>query len=137
MVPSKDPHPFNALMGALHPYATAVGLDPESMEKDLIQSPKRLAHYVREILSQGGDHDALVLFLDQMEELFTAQDLDASKAFLTALYQGAQEGALSVVATIRSDHLHHSITDIRTCCVSYAGKAIILSGPSSHSCCPI
>ena len=136
MVPSKGPHPFNALMGVLHPYATAVGLNPESMEKDLIQSPLRLAHYVHEILSKGIDHDALVLFLDQMEELFTAQDLEASKAFLTALYHAAQEGALSVLATIRSDHLHHC-PDIQTCCVYCAGKVIILSGPSSRSCCPI
>lgn len=107
MVPSKGPHPFSALMAALHPSATAVGLDPQAIEKDLIQSPQRLSHHVRAILSKGGEHDALVLFLDQMEELFTAQDPDASKTFLTAVYEAAQAGALWVLATIRSDHLHH------------------------------
>lgn len=120
MVPSQGAGVFGALIKALHPYATRAGRDPEtieshlagvnpeSLERDLITSPQRLADHVREILSKGGgDHDALVLFLDQMEELFTAQDVDASKAFLTALYHAAREGALWVVATIRSDNLHH------------------------------
>lgn len=129
MVPSKGPHPFNALMGALHPYATAVGLNPESMEKDLIQSPSRLALHVREILSKGGDHDALVLFLDQMEELFTAQDLEASKKFLAAVYEAAQDGALWVLATIRSDHLHH--------CHGHRDMLRVLRGPGHYSLGPI
>ena len=47
-----------------------------------------------------------MLFLDQMEELFTAQDVEESNKFLTALYLAAQEKALWVLATIRSDHFH-------------------------------
>ena len=42
-----------------------------------------------------------------MEELFTSQDITQSNQFLTALYHAAQEQALWVVATIRSDHLHY------------------------------
>ena len=129
MIPGKGSHPFNALTAALHPYATAVGLDPESMEKDLIQSPPRLAYHVREILSKGGDHDALVLFLDQMEELFTAQDREASKTFLTAAYEAAQDGGLWVVATIRSDHLHH--------CHEHPDMLRVLRGKSHYPLGPI
>ena len=49
----------------------------------------------------------LVLFIDQMEELFTAQDPKQATIFLSALYQATQEQALWVIGTIRSDHLHY------------------------------
>ncbi len=107
MVPSQGPHPFSALMGALHSTATRAGLNPKAIENELITSPQRLSYHVGAMLSKGSHHDALVLFLDQMEELFTAQDPEASKTFLSAVYEAAQGGALWVVATIRSDHLHH------------------------------
>ena len=42
-----------------------------------------------------------------MEELFTAQDPEQTSIFVSALYQATQEGALRVIGTIRSDHLHH------------------------------
>jgi hypothetical protein len=106
MVPSQGRSPFSALMNALHPYATRGGLQPESIEKDLIISPSRLSCHIQMIL-KGIEHDGLVLFLDQMEELFTAHDPGQSKAFLTALVHAAQERSLWVLATIRSDHLQY------------------------------
>ena len=65
-----------------------------------------LAENIRKIVAAATNGKPLVLFLDQMEELFTAQDVEASNKFLTALYRAAQEKALWVIATIRSDHLH-------------------------------
>ena len=129
MVPSQGSHPFNALLGVLHPYATRAGLKPQEIEEDLIKSPDRLAHHVRDILSKGTDGDVLVLFLDQMEELFTARTPAESNRFLTALYHAAQDGPLWVVATVRSDHLHH--------CHDHPEMLRVLRGPGHYPLGPI
>jgi formylglycine-generating enzyme required for sulfatase activity len=129
MVPSQGSHPFNALMGVLHPYATRAGLKPHEIEQDLLKSPNRLAHHVRDILSKGTECDALVLFLDQMEEVFTARTPVESKTFLKALYEAAQDGPLWVVATVRSDHLHH--------CHDHPEMLRILRGPGHYPLGPI
>lgn len=129
MVPSQGSHPFNALMGVLHPYATRAGLKPQEIEEDLLESPDRLAHHVRDILLKGTDGDALVLFLDQMEELFTARTPAESNRFLTALYRAAQDGPLWVVATVRSDHLHH--------CHDHPEMLRVLRGPGHYPLGPI
>jgi formylglycine-generating enzyme required for sulfatase activity len=88
-----------------------------------------LSQQVRKILKDGTDHDALVLFLDQMEELFTAHTPDQAKQFLQVLYQAAQDGALWVLSTIRSDHLHH--------CHAHPDMLRVLRGPGHYPLGPI
>jgi formylglycine-generating enzyme required for sulfatase activity len=107
MLPSQGAHPFSAFIAVLHSYAIRAGLNPKDIEAELKASPERLGEHIRTILSKGADHDALILFMDQMEELFTAQDIEASKVFLSALYMAAQEQSIWVLATIRSDHLQY------------------------------
>jgi formylglycine-generating enzyme required for sulfatase activity len=107
MLPSQGDHPFNALMTALGSFATRAGLRPDAIVEGLRRSPDTLAQQLRKIIAGGTDGRTLVLFLDQMEELFTAQGPKQSNTFLAALYQAAQEKALWVLATIRSDHLRH------------------------------
>lgn len=129
MVPSHGYHPFSALMGALHPYTTRAGLDPKRIETELIASPSRLAHFLQLILSKGTEHDALVLFLDQTEELFTAQDPDAANRFLKSLVEATHGKRLWVLATIRSDHLHH--------CHEHVEMRAVLSGNGHYALGPI
>lgn len=129
MLPSQGRHPFSALMGALHPYATRADLKPEAIAEELIQSPQKLAGRLRAILSNGTEHDALVLFMDQMEELFTAQTPEESKTFLGALYAAAQEAPLWVLGTIRSDHLHH--------CHGHPDMLRVLRGPGHYPLGPV
>src|SRR5262245_21420878 len=62
------------------------------------------------MVSKGLKGNGLVVLLDQMEELFTAQDPEVSNKFLTALCDAAQQASLRILATIRSDHLHHCHT---------------------------
>ena len=107
MLPSQGNHPFGALMGALHPYATRAGLRPEEIAEELSSSPENFAKYLKQIIFDGLDKDCLVLFLDQMEELFTIGDLEESNIFLQSLCNAFNECPLWVLATIRSDHLHH------------------------------
>jgi conflict system STAND superfamily ATPase/sulfatase-modifying factor enzyme 1 len=59
------------------------------------------------IVAKGMNNHGLVLFLDQMEELFTTQTKDNAKPFLSVLYSAASEGSIRVIATIRSDFLHY------------------------------
>lgn len=106
MVPGQANQPFDALMTALGLCVTRAGLRPDTVTEDLKRSPESFAEQIRKIISGGTDGKQLVLFVDQMEELFTAQDVGESNKFLTHLYRAAQEKALWVIATIRSDHLH-------------------------------
>jgi formylglycine-generating enzyme required for sulfatase activity len=106
MVPGQGGQPFGAMMTALGSFATRAGLRPHDIIEELEKSPGALTQYLRKITVDGADGKTIVLFLDQMEELFTTQDVRQSNVFLTALYEAAQVRALWVLATIRSDHLH-------------------------------
>jgi len=106
MAPGQGNQPFAALMTGLGSYATRAALRPDAVAQALKTSPEELTEQIRKIIAGGTNGKPLVLFLDQMEELFTAQELQEATKFLTALYRAAQERALWVIATIRSDHLH-------------------------------
>jgi hypothetical protein len=105
MVPGQGGEPFDAFKTALGSLVTRAGLQPDAIVKELKQSPDILTRHLRKIIADGADGKTIVLFLDQMEELFTAQDVNQSNKFLKTLYRAAQEKALWVIATIRSDHL--------------------------------
>jgi formylglycine-generating enzyme required for sulfatase activity len=105
MLPGQSSQPFDALMTVLGDRATRAGLHPETIIKELKQSPDTLTRHLQKMIPSGSDGKTLVLFLDQMEELFTTQHIEQSNKFLTALYRATQERALWVIATIRSDHL--------------------------------
>lgn len=105
MVPGKADHPFDALLRPLHSYAERAGMDAYQLAEELVREPGNLSQRIQEIVAKGLDSDGLVLFLDQMEELFTIRDPAQSQAFLSALFQAVQDASLHVIATIRSDFL--------------------------------
>ena len=107
MVPSQGSHPFDALLRPLHGYAERAEFNVYELAEKLAAQPNLLPERIQEIVSKGMDGNSLVLFLDQMEELFTLRDPAQSNVFLSALYKAANETSLSVIATIRSDFLHH------------------------------
>ena len=111
MVPSQGRDPFDALLRVLHPYAQQAELDPYQLGEAVAAAPERLPAQLETIIARGLEGDTLVLFLDQMEELFTARVRESvqgeTDAFLSGLYRAALACPLRVVATIRSDLLHH------------------------------
>lgn len=107
MVPSQRRQPVEALLGALGSLVTQAGLRPDSLLEELTRAPDTLGAQITATMKQSAASRSLVLFIDQMEELFTSQDLNQANRFLAALYQAAQEGPLWVIGTIRSDHLHY------------------------------
>ncbi len=129
MVPSKGHHPFDALLRPLHQPAERAGMDAYQLVEQLAREPGNLSLRLREIVANGLDTDGLVLFLDQMEELFTVRDLARSYAFLSALYQAVQDVSLYVIATIRSDFLQY--------CHEHADLLEVLKGQGHYPLGPI
>ena len=107
MLPSQGSNPFDALLRPFHGYAKRAGLNVFELANEITAQPTSLPERIQQIVSKGMNGNSLVLFLDQMEELFTAQNPEVSNKFLTALYEAAQKGVVRILASIRSDHLHH------------------------------
>jgi hypothetical protein len=99
MVPSQRQQPMDALLSALTSLITKAGLTPDTVLQDLSKSPERLGAIIQGIMKQGASSSTLVLFIDQMEELFTAQDVTQTHQFLSTLYQATQDHALKVIGT--------------------------------------
>jgi hypothetical protein len=126
MVPSYGHgyNPFDALMGALHTPAEQAGLNPYAIGKEMQRTPDKIGVRIKEIISKGTRSSILLLFLDQMEELFTIQAREYSDKFLTAIFAAIQEGIVWVVATIRSDQLHY--------CHRHPDLIQVLRGPGHY-----
>ena len=129
IVPSQRQDPWSSLLVALGGLVTRAGLRPDEFVEQLNQSPNALSNLLRKITRDSLNGRALVLFLDQMEELFTAQDATKTRQFLTELYRAAQEKTVWVLATIRSDHLHH--------CHGHAEMREVLGSKGHHPLGPI
>ena len=129
MIPSQGSDPFDALLRPLHAYAERAGLNVYDLAEQMRAQPNILPEKIQEIVLKGMNGDGLVLFLDQMEELFTAQNPEVSNRFLTALFEATQKGSLRVLATIRSDHLHH--------CHPHPEMLRILRGPGHYPLGPV
>jgi hypothetical protein len=121
MVPSQGSHPFDALMRVLHSEAEQAGIDSYESGQRLLSKPGSFSELLKTIISKD---TSLVLFLDQMEELFTAQTKDHAKPFLSALYGAVTEASFRVIATIRSDFLHH--------CHEHEDMLKVLNGPGHY-----
>jgi hypothetical protein len=107
MVPTQRNHPFVSLMSVLGYFATVANLNPDAILEEIKRDPESLARHIKTIIHDGTGDKMLLLFLDQMEELFAAQTGDDFKPFLSALYNSVSQTSLRVIATIRSDFLHH------------------------------
>ncbi len=127
MVPSAGEDPFDALLRALHPFTQRAGLDDYRLGRDLAAGRTESDDVLRKIFTRGLDADELLLFLDQMEELFTVPDLqqDLVSRFLSGLYNAVQKLPLQVVATIRSDLLHH--------CYAHEDLLSVLNGSGHYA----
>mgnify|MGYP001312386415 CR=1 FL=1 len=129
IVPSQHQDPWSALFVELERIVTRIKLKQDDFVKQLHQNPNALSSLLREIIRDGMNGQALVLFLDQMEELFTAQESTKTSQFLTALYHAAQEETLWVLTTIRSDHLQH--------CHNHDAMCAVIGGQGHHPLGPI
>jgi hypothetical protein len=109
MVPSGGANPFDALLRTLRPLAERAGRDDYQLGRELAEGDKQPVEVLKNLLCRGLEADRLLLFLDQMEELFTTPELDTGlvQRFLSGLYAATLTLPIQVIATIRSDLLHH------------------------------
>ncbi len=127
LVPGEGENPFDALLRVLSPYAQRAGLNSYLLgTEELVAHPENLPATLATIVARGMDTKALVLFVDQMEELFTVKEEEKAlaAAFLSGLYQAIQTSALWVIATIRTDLLHH--------CYNHPDLLKVLRGPGHY-----
>ncbi|EGV28617.1 Sigma 54 interacting domain protein [Thiorhodococcus drewsii AZ1] len=123
LAPSRGSDPFDALLRVLHGLCERAGLDAYQLAQGLAEDHEDLAVILERLLHGGLQADLLVLFLDQMEELFVADGTMAVR-FLSGLHQSAHSLPLRVIATIRSDFLHH--------CYRHTEMLQVLRGPGHY-----
>jgi formylglycine-generating enzyme required for sulfatase activity len=111
-VPSQGSDPFDALLRVLHAEAQKAGIDdPYELGRKLVEGTIELPVIIEKAVTQGIAQNALVLFMDQMEELFTGgTPAETSSRFLSGLQTATRTARLWIIATIRSDLLHHCHT---------------------------
>jgi hypothetical protein len=109
-----------------HTSCNGVRMVPSTIDKALLQNPQTLINTLQTVIGKGSDHNTVALFLDQMEELFggEAEDRQLADAFLSHLFGATRKGVLTVIATIRSDLLHH--------CYGHADMLTVLKGPGHY-----
>ncbi len=141
MLPSRGNHPFDALMQMLSVPAQQSGLDHFELAETLAYQPETLVPRLDQIIKQGLEGKNLVVFIDQLEEIFLPANnkdrlglgdrvgLNLVEAFLTQLYRATQEIPLRVIATIRSDWLHH--------CYAHADLLKVLRSPGHYPLGPV
>jgi hypothetical protein len=140
MLPSQGEHPFDALLRVLFVPAQQTGLNPFELTKTLANQPEILVPSLDQIIKQGLEGKQLVVFIDQLEEIFLSANkdrlglgdrvgLNLVESFLTQLYRATQEINLRVIATIRSDWLHH--------CYAHADLLKVLRSPGHYPLGPV
>jgi conflict system STAND superfamily ATPase/HEAT repeat protein len=98
--------PFLALASELKGTLPAhVQKPPIRIAETLAQAPRRLLEHTDVLLAERPPDAALVLFVDQLEELFTIVAARHRGAFIRLLALAAADPRLRVLATLRADFL--------------------------------
>ncbi len=130
--PSEGPDPRNALSlavrrdHALPEIARLPGID-----RLFQQVPSAVVATIDAALSRiGGSAARLIIVVDQLEELFTAEGCDAAsrEAFVGLLAALARSRSVRVISTIRTDFLHH--------CAGVPGLSELKDGLGSYELLP-
>ncbi len=130
LVPSQGSNPFDALLRVLHVCAQQAGFNPFALGEGLAAGRRELPEALATLIDKGLDGAALLLFLDQMEELFTgACPPDVVERFIAGLHRSTQTTQLWVIATIRSDWLHH--------CYKHRELLSVLNGKGHYALGPV
>lgn len=109
--PGAGKNPFEALVTALMDIVPALAVDDpferdekiEERARRLLDKPDRLAGIIDHALKDSPSHVALLLFIDQFEELFTLANADHAAPFAAMLAGAINCQRLRVVVTMRHD----------------------------------
>jgi hypothetical protein len=78
---------------------------PGELARRLAAEPASIAHYARKVLKGHPDDSALVLFIDQFEELFKDAAEQHRQSFIALIVAAADDGRLRTIVTLREDFL--------------------------------
>jgi hypothetical protein len=119
-------NPFLSLAVELAPaLPTREWKPPVEIAQGLATSPQRLTDYAATILSHTPTGSALVLFIDQLEELFTAISEAYRAAFIELLACAASNPRLRVVVTLRADFLPRCANEPALAALLQAGTFVL------------
>jgi hypothetical protein len=78
---------------------------PAEIAKELAAAPRRMLDYAGNVVDDGPPGTALVLFIDQFEELFTVTAQQNRCHFLELVAQCSSNPCIQIIATLRADFL--------------------------------
>lgn len=108
------------------------GMLPEATQKPqieiaraLAEAPRRLSDYANILLANRPADAALVLFIDQFEELFTAAAEGHRRSFVELLTRAAEDPRLRLLVTLRADFLPQCATEPQLATLLQAGTFVL------------
>ena len=132
--PSQRTSPLAALGAALFTETAlpelAQTISVEELEQSFRQTPDKAIRTIQNTLADTTVPTPLILLIDQLEELFTAEQIDntAQEQFVDVLKRMAESGFIRIIATLRSDFFHR--------CAEIPGLAELKDGLGSFELLP-
>jgi hypothetical protein len=119
-------NPFLALASELKGLLQAtLQKPPIEIARALEKDPPRLAEYVDLLLAGRPPGAALLLYVDQLEELFTQVHSERRTVFAELLARATTNPRLRVLATLRADFLSESTADSALASLLRAGTFVL------------
>ena len=126
-------NPFTALATEIvAQLSTARVGTPAELARKLAAKPDTLTDYAGQILAGSPDDAALILFIDQFEELFRDTSLEHRSGFTNLVVKAAQLPRLRVVITLRADFFQQFMAEADFADLAQRG-AVFPMGPPKVS----
>jgi formylglycine-generating enzyme required for sulfatase activity len=104
IVPGKDRRdPFKSLAWSLDSKLEPLGYRPDDIATKLAEDHSFLNELCKGLLQRKDNQAELLLFIDQMEELFTLDSKDKVAPFIEFIDYAAHQPRIRVIATLRAD----------------------------------
>jgi (1->4)-alpha-D-glucan 1-alpha-D-glucosylmutase len=117
--------PFLALASELKSMLPPAWRKPQiAIAKGLAEAPQRLLDHVDVLMAKQPSDAALVLFVDQLEELFTLP-AESRRRFVELLGQAVDNPRLRVMATLRADFLPQCAAEQALAALLQAGTFVL------------
>jgi hypothetical protein len=126
-------NPFLALVSKLESVLpTRTRRPPVEIATALATAPRQLSDYADALLAGQPTGTALVLFIDQFEELFTLAAEKHRRSFIEFLVQTALDLPIRVIITVRADFLPQLAAEPPLAALLQAGTFVLgLPGPAA------
>jgi hypothetical protein len=122
-------NPFMALASEIARTLPAQDHNLGEISTQLLNGRRRLSEYTDALLTGRLPGSALVLFIDQFDELFTLVSLEYRRAFAEFVAQAASDPQVRLLVTIRSDFIAQCLAEPALTTLLQRPAGIFLLGP--------